>query len=58
MDTSATDPAVYEQVASFAKEIGMIPIEIKKEQAGFLLNDPNIMMRIHQGLCLPEPATK
>ena len=38
MGTSATDPAIYEQVVAFAKEIGMIPIEIKKEQAGYLLN--------------------
>jgi 3-hydroxyacyl-CoA dehydrogenase len=38
MGTSATDPAIYEQVVAFAKEIGMVPIEIKKEQAGYLLN--------------------
>jgi 3-hydroxyacyl-CoA dehydrogenase len=37
MGTSATDPAIYQQVVAFAKEIGMIPIEIKKEQAGYLL---------------------
>ncbi|MCI2975329.1 MAG: 3-hydroxyacyl-CoA dehydrogenase [Ferrimicrobium sp.] len=38
MGTSSTDPAIYEQVVTFAKQIGMIPIEIKKEQAGYLLN--------------------
>ncbi len=38
MGTPATDPTIYQQVVSFAHEIGMIPIEIKKEQAGYLLN--------------------
>ncbi|MDF7663576.1 3-hydroxyacyl-CoA dehydrogenase [Bifidobacterium sp. ESL0763] len=33
-----TDPAVFEQVAKFAEEIGMVPIRIKKEQPGYLLN--------------------
>ncbi|MEV4667170.1 3-hydroxyacyl-CoA dehydrogenase [Microbacterium sp. LWO12-1.2] len=38
MGTPATDPAVYEQVVEFARQIGMVPIEIKKEKAGYLLN--------------------
>ncbi|MFJ2552445.1 3-hydroxyacyl-CoA dehydrogenase [Microbacterium sp. NPDC087591] len=38
MGTPATDPAVYAQVVAFAREIGMVPIEIKKEKAGYLLN--------------------
>lgn len=38
MGTPATDPAVYEQVVAFASQIGMVPIEIKKEKAGYLLN--------------------
>ncbi|MCK2036598.1 3-hydroxyacyl-CoA dehydrogenase [Microbacterium sp. SSW1-49] len=38
MGTPATDPAVYEQVVAFARQIGMVPIEIKKEKAGYLLN--------------------
>ncbi|MHC9045891.1 3-hydroxyacyl-CoA dehydrogenase [Microbacterium saperdae] len=38
MGTPATDPAVYEQVVAFAGQIGMVPIEIKKEKAGYLLN--------------------
>ncbi|SFR83813.1 3-hydroxybutyryl-CoA dehydrogenase [Agromyces sp. CF514] len=38
MGTEATDPAVYATVADFAGKIGMVPIEIKKEKAGYLLN--------------------
>jgi 3-hydroxybutyryl-CoA dehydrogenase len=38
MGTPATVPAVYEQVVAFASQIGMVPIEIKKEKAGYLLN--------------------
>lgn len=38
MGTPATDPAVYEIVVEFARHIGMVPIEIKKEKAGYLLN--------------------
>ncbi|WEV59572.1 3-hydroxyacyl-CoA dehydrogenase [Bifidobacterium sp. ESL0728] len=33
-----TDPAVFEEVAKFAEEIGMVPIRIKKEQPGYVLN--------------------
>ncbi len=38
MGTPATDPAVYQRVVEFAGRIGMVPIEIKKEKAGYLLN--------------------
>ncbi|MBO9627228.1 MAG: 3-hydroxyacyl-CoA dehydrogenase [Microbacterium sp.] len=38
MGTPETDPAVYAQVVDFARRIGMVPIEIKKEKAGYLLN--------------------
>ncbi|WEV47303.1 3-hydroxyacyl-CoA dehydrogenase [Bifidobacterium sp. ESL0690] len=33
-----TDPKVFEEVAEFAEEIGMVPIRIKKEQPGYVLN--------------------
>lgn len=33
-----TDPAAYEQVAEFAGKIGMIPLRLKKEQPGYILN--------------------
>ncbi|MFD4292270.1 3-hydroxyacyl-CoA dehydrogenase [Rhodococcus sp. NPDC058505] len=38
MGTTETDPEVYRRVADFASSIGMVPIEMKKEKAGYLLN--------------------
>lgn len=38
MGTADTDPEVYKTVVEFAKEQGMVPIEVKKEQPGYVLN--------------------
>ncbi len=38
MGTERTDPAVFTAVAAFAKAIGMVPIEMHKEKAGYVLN--------------------
>ena len=38
MGHSDTDPAVYEEVADFARSIGMVPLLLKKEQPGYILN--------------------
>ncbi len=38
MGHSETDPAAYEEVAEFAEAIGMIPLKLKKEKAGYILN--------------------
>ena len=38
MGHPGTDPAVYERVLQFAREIGMVPIPIQKEQNGYVLN--------------------
>ncbi|MFB7842489.1 3-hydroxyacyl-CoA dehydrogenase [Microbacterium sp. NPDC056052] len=38
MGTADTDPAVFEAVAAFAERIGMVPIRIHKEKAGYVLN--------------------
>ncbi|MCC7616377.1 MAG: 3-hydroxyacyl-CoA dehydrogenase [Liquorilactobacillus nagelii] len=38
MGHAGTNQDVYDQVVEFAKEIGMIPIKVKKEQAGYILN--------------------
>jgi 3-hydroxyacyl-CoA dehydrogenase len=38
MGTVETDPAVFDDVVDFAKAIGMIPIPIHKEKAGYVLN--------------------
>lgn len=38
MGTDQTDPAVYQEVVDFARQIKMVPIEIHKEQPGYVLN--------------------
>ena len=38
MGTSQTDPAVYQEVVDFARAIKMVPIEVHKEQHGYVLN--------------------
>lgn len=38
MGTTATAPAVVQTIIDFATATGMVPIEIKKEHAGYLLN--------------------
>lgn len=38
MGTNDTDKAVFQTIVDFAEEIGMVPIPIHKEKAGYLLN--------------------
>ncbi|SUA77573.1 3-hydroxybutyryl-CoA dehydrogenase [Nocardia otitidiscaviarum] len=38
MGTTDTDPAVFQAVVDFAAAIGMVPIELHKEKAGYVLN--------------------
>ena len=38
MGHPGTDPAVFDRIVEFAKEIGMVPIPIHKEQNGYVLN--------------------
>ncbi|MDY2625968.1 MAG: 3-hydroxyacyl-CoA dehydrogenase NAD-binding domain-containing protein, partial [Coriobacteriales bacterium] len=38
MGHPGTDPAVYQEVVEFAKAIGMVPLQLHKEQPGYLLN--------------------
>ncbi|MFE5284879.1 3-hydroxyacyl-CoA dehydrogenase [Nocardia sp. NPDC056611] len=38
MGTPDTDPTVFQKVVDFASKIGMVPIEIHKEKAGYVLN--------------------
>ncbi len=38
MGSPQTDPGIYQQVVHFARDIGMIPIQLKKEQPGYILN--------------------
>jgi 3-hydroxybutyryl-CoA dehydrogenase len=38
MGTERTDPTVYQRVVAFADQIGMVPIQLHKEQPGYVLN--------------------
>lgn len=38
MGTEDTDPAVFDEVLAFAAAIGMVPIPVRKEKAGYVLN--------------------
>ena len=38
MSSPNTDPRVYQRVLAFAKDIGMVPIELQKEQRGYVVN--------------------
>lgn len=38
MGHPGTDPVVYDQVVAFASQIGMVPLKLKKEQPGYILN--------------------
>lgn len=38
MGTADTDPAVFDRVVAYAHEMGMVPIPIHKEKAGYVLN--------------------
>ncbi|PXX70945.1 3-hydroxybutyryl-CoA dehydrogenase [Nocardia tenerifensis] len=38
MGTKETDPEVFHAVAEFAGKIGMVPIELHKEKAGYVVN--------------------
>lgn len=38
MGHPGTNPAAYEEVAQFAADIGMVPLRLKKEKDGYLLN--------------------
>lgn len=38
MATADTSPEVFAAVSAYAADMGMVPIEIKKEKAGYLLN--------------------
>ena len=38
MGHPGTDPEVYNEVVAFAGEIGMVPLQLHKEQPGYILN--------------------
>ena len=38
MGHAGTDTAVFERLLTFAEEIGLVPIPIRKEQSGYIIN--------------------
>ena len=38
MGHPGTDPTVFERILTFAEEIGLVPIPIRKEQEGYIIN--------------------
>ncbi|MBV0931451.1 3-hydroxyacyl-CoA dehydrogenase [Lentilactobacillus sp. IMAU92037] len=38
MGSPETDPAIYQEIVQYARDIGMVPIQLKKEQPGYILN--------------------
>lgn len=38
MGLPETDPTIYQEIVQFARDIGMVPIQLKKEQPGYILN--------------------
>lgn len=38
MGSPETDPAIYQEIVEYARHIGMVPIQLKKEQPGYILN--------------------
>jgi 3-hydroxyacyl-CoA dehydrogenase len=64
MGSPNTDPRVYQQVVAFAKDIGMVPIELHKEQPGYIVNTllapllraaADLLLRVLRGVA--DPAT-
>jgi 3-hydroxybutyryl-CoA dehydrogenase len=58
MGHSNTDPAIFETVVEFAREIGMVPISIEKEQPGYLLNTLLIPLLSAAGTLLVDDVAK
>lgn len=64
MGHPGTDPGVYETVVEFARRIGMEPIELKKEQPGYVLNSLTVpflfagLALVVKGVADPETVDK
>lgn len=58
MGHAKTDPAIYDEIVSFAEDIGMVPIQVKKEQPGYVLNSLLVpLLRAASGLLVKEIAS-
>lgn len=64
MGSAKTSPEVYQTVVDFARSIGMVPIELHKEKAGYVLNSLLIPFLISsmdlwtQGIADPQTIDK
>jgi 3-hydroxyacyl-CoA dehydrogenase len=57
MGHPGTDPEVFKKVVAFAKELNMVPIEVHKEQPGYVLNSLLVpFLSAAQGLWANEVA--
>ena len=61
MGSDQTDPIVYNEIVEFAKSISMLPVELKKEKSGYVLDSLLIPLLV-AGLALwandvADPAT-
>lgn len=61
MSHADTDAAVFDTVVDFARRIGMVPIELRKEQAGYVVNSLQVpFLQAAQALVvngITDPAT-
>jgi 3-hydroxybutyryl-CoA dehydrogenase len=58
MGHAKTDPAIFDEIVSFAEDIGMVPIQVKKEQPGYVLNSLLVpFLRAASGLLVKEIAS-
>ena len=64
MGHAHTNPDVYETVVDFARRIGMVPIELHKEQAGYVVNSLQVpflqaaQALVVKGVADPETVDK
>jgi len=64
MGTSKTDPDIYRTIVAFSSEIGMVPIELKKEHPRYILNSllspftENAIRLLADGIAEPEAVDK
>jgi 3-hydroxyacyl-CoA dehydrogenase len=58
MGRQGTDPAVFERVVQFAHRIGMVPLPLRKEHPGYLLNTMLMPMLIAALLLTCQRSTR
>ena len=51
MGHPGTDQAAYDEVVRFAADLGMVPLQLHKEQPGYILNSKPITVQLEPGKC-------